>query len=303
MSTLIYNENHTRIIQYGAKELVLGNRTGGDSNRYYLNEFFLQRPALNTVLTTDFDNADATNASNTTIRTAEKVANRNFELLGTNMTTALCTFEYNTGRVGILLTTAGAEDDQAIVLPHLDNGGDKGTSQSAWNSTLWGTENQVVWECAIITKITADSITNTSFWAGLKKTDTGVFATDTNQAYFLYSSNDEMGTLTTNDNLHFIYSIAGSNYITDLGIAVAQNTIYRLRIEIDVNRQASVYVNEVLYGLNITTTLATQSDTGIKSLALTNDEDLIPYVGLQAHAGAAKTLTLCYEKISRLLFE
>ena len=303
MSSLSHNEHQTRIIQYKAKELVLGNRSGGDSNRYYLNEFFRQRPALNAVLTTNFDNADATNASNTTIRTAEKVANRNFELLGTNMTTALCTFEYNTGRIGILLTTAGADNDQAIVAPHLDNGGNKGTSQSAWNSTLWGTENQVVWECALFTKITADSVTNTSFWAGLKLTNTGAFATDDNQAYFLYAADDDQGTLTTNANLHFIYSIAGSDYITDLGIAVAQNTIYRLRIEIDENRQISVYVNEVLYGLNITTTLATESDTGIKSLALTNDVDLIPYVGLQSLALATKKLTLCYEKISRLLFE
>ena len=60
-----------------------------------------------------------------------------------------------------------------------------------------------------------------SFWAGLKLTNTPVYATDADQAYFLYSSNDDTGSLTTNGKLHFVYSVGGTDYITDLGIAVA----------------------------------------------------------------------------------
>ncbi len=56
------------------------------------------------------------------------------------MTTALTTFPGT--QAGIWMTTAGA--DQIVnLLPHLD------TNQSAWSKVLWGTENQVEWECSI----------------------------------------------------------------------------------------------------------------------------------------------------------
>jgi hypothetical protein len=59
------------------------------------------------------------------------------------------------------------------------------------------------------------------------------------------------------------------------------------------------------YGLVTSATAggATQSTVSTKSAALTNDINLIPYVGVQDHAGAVKKITLCYEKISRTLFE
>ena len=148
---------------YDASNLSISNGFGRNRDRYYLEEFFKQRPALNAVLNTAFSDADATAAANGTIRLAEKVANRDFELLGTNMTTALCTFSDT--RSGIILTTAGATSDQAILLPHLD------TNQSAWSGIKWGTENQVEWECAI----SVGDISNVCFWAGLKLTNTPIF--------------------------------------------------------------------------------------------------------------------------------
>ena len=81
------------------------------------------------------------------------IANPDFELLGENMTSGLCTFS-NT-EAGITLTTATADNDQAIVLPHLDN------NQSAWTGIKFGTENQVEWECALEP---GDSITNVSLF-------------------------------------------------------------------------------------------------------------------------------------------
>ena len=48
---------------------------------------------------------------------------------------------------------------------------------------------------------------------------------------------------------------------------------------------------------------ATQSTVSTKSNAMTDDIDLIPYVGVQTHTGSSKAITLCYEKISRILFE
>tara|TARA_R100000008_G_scaffold51530_1_gene31014 strand:+ start:38 stop:640 length:603 start_codon:yes stop_codon:yes gene_type:complete len=46
--------------------------------------------------------------------------NTNFEVLGTNMTTALATRSATSAVV--TLTTAGADQDQAILCPHLDSG-------------------------------------------------------------------------------------------------------------------------------------------------------------------------------------
>ena len=64
--------------------------------------------------------------------------NVNFEVLGTNMTTALATRSATIASIN--LATAGADQDQAILAPHLDSG------QTAWTGVKWGTENQVEWE-------------------------------------------------------------------------------------------------------------------------------------------------------------
>jgi hypothetical protein len=276
---------------YNAKNLTISNGFVRNPDRYYLEEYFKRRPALNLQIATSED------AANTIIH---NVANKDFEILGTNASKDDVTFSSTEG--GIQLQTDTADNDQVIVLPHLD------TDQTAWSGIKWGTENQVEWECAIRT---GSSIADTSFWAGLKLTNVPAYATDADQAYFLYASDDDQGALETNANLHFVYSVGGTDYITDLGIAVAaaatsgNGGIYKLRIVIDNNRQVAVYVNGVQYGLLTTATAggATQSTATTLSNALTNDIDLIPYVGVQALTGSAKQITLCYEKISRVLFE
>tara|TARA_R110000850_G_scaffold18008_6_gene54800 strand:+ start:11271 stop:11771 length:501 start_codon:yes stop_codon:yes gene_type:complete len=127
-----------------------------DIRRYYLEEYWKRRPALNAVLNTALSDADATAAANTAIRLAEKVANKDFEVLGTSMTTALCTFD--TTRAGIIITTGGTDQNQAIIAPHLD------TNQTSWQTVLWGTENSVIWECVVTT---GASIADVKLWAGL----------------------------------------------------------------------------------------------------------------------------------------
>jgi len=126
----VRSENGFEVISKNATTGVVQDRTQDfglhDARRYYLCEPFYQRPAINA----DIDQAY-------TVEVA-RAANRNFEALGTNMTTALATFP--TTSAGILLTTAGADQDQAIVAPHLD------TNQSAWTGVKWGTENSVEWE-------------------------------------------------------------------------------------------------------------------------------------------------------------
>ena len=91
---------------YDASDLSISNGFGRNRDLLFQEEFFKRRLALN---------ADISNSSEGT----RMIANPDFELLGENMTSGLCTFS-NT-EVGITLTTATADNDQAIVLPHLDN--------------------------------------------------------------------------------------------------------------------------------------------------------------------------------------
>ena len=65
----------------------------------------------------------------------------------------------------------------------------------------------------------------------------GDYTNDNDQAYFLYATDDDIGTITNNGNLHFIYSIGGTDYVTDLGVAVTVDTVYRLKLAFDENRQ------------------------------------------------------------------
>ena|SRR3990167_270025 len=276
-------------------------RGGLDMRRYTLEEYWKQRPALNAVIGTAFSNADATNAANTAIRVAEMIANKDFEVLGTNMTTALVTFSAT--RSGIVLTTAGADEDQAILAPHLD------TNQSAWQVTEWGTENQVQWEASVST---GASIADIKIWAGLKLTNDQLIATDADQAYFLFETDGDNGTALTDFTLlHFVYSVGGVDYISALPVTVAAATTYHLRIEIDDARKATIFVNGVQYDVSNTSgstggTAVASVNAGrpaVKSNALTNDIDLIPYVGVESGAVADAIITVHYQGISRIHFE
>jgi hypothetical protein len=238
--------------------------------RYYLEEYFKQRPALNAVLVPSLSGNDAADVVEIT---AINVANKNFEVLGTNATTALVTF--HTTNAGLLLTTAGASADQIIILPHTD------TNQTAWTGIKWGTENQTEWTCSLKT---GAAITTLQLWAGLKLTNTGVIATDADQVFFRYNTTDDATAFWT-----VISTIGNPNDITTVTpVAIAANTQYKFKIVIGVDRKAKCYINDVLV-----------YTTG----ALTNDVDFIPYVGIQALDTAAVTAILNYEKINRILFE
>lgn len=227
--------------------------------RYVLEEYFSQLPQLN-----------ATIDQVHTVELARQ-ANKHFEILGTNASDDDVTF--SSTFAGLQLQTDGGDNDQVIVLPHLDSGA------TAWTGVKWGTENQVVWECALRTD---SSVAAILLWAGLKLTNTPTIATDDDQVFFRFSTDD------SNSNWRCISSVAGTDTNTDSGVAVAASTTYKLRIVIDSARKAEFWIDNVLVH---------------KTGALTNDVDLIPYVGVQALGGAVKTLHLGYEKISRILFE
>ena len=231
--------------------------------------------------------------------------NQNFVLSGVNAGGSQ--ISGNTGRsstfAGIKILT-GTTDEDKTILAVRDGHTEirEGVDSSGWASVPFGTENKIEFSSAIST---SGNIADSCIWAGLKLTSDNRYTIDANQAYFLYSTDDDPGSLTTNGNLHFVYSVANTDYVTDLGIVVAANTVYRLRISFDENRQISVYVNNVRYGLVTTATAggATQSVSTTKSLAMTNDIDLLPFIGIETKTTSSKGMQVGYVKLSRDLYE
>ncbi len=294
----VRSKNNYKLYSTTASTGVEHDRTMGDpakdARRYYLEEWFKKKPGLNAVSIIDPD-ADSASAL-----AAYVIANRDFETLGTNMTTALTTFSATHG--GILMTTAGADQDQAILLPHLD------TNQTAWSGTKWGTENSVEWECSI----SLSAIDNQKVWAGLKLTNDQLVATDNNQIFFKFQTDATNSEAFSDYSYwHLVHSIGGTDYISQIPVTVAADTPYHLKIVIDSDRKATCFINGVQY--NITSTSGSTGGTAVtavqpgvaaaKTAALTNDTDLIPYIGIEAGAAAAEAINVHYTAISRNVFE
>jgi|TARA_E500000081_G_scaffold101713_1_gene102963 hypothetical protein len=283
----IRSENGMKLISKNTTSGLISDRTLGtpiqDARRVYFDEWFLQRPGLNA------------NIDQVSTVEVQRALNRNWEALGTNVTTALVTFASTSA--GVLATTAGADQDQAILTPHLD------TAATAWAGTKWGTENETHFE----TSIMLPAIDNQKVWAGLKLTNDQLVATDDDQIYFKFqtdATNSEAFTDFT--KWHFVHSIGGTDYISQLPITVAANTPYHLKITIDSDRKASIFVNGVQY--NVTTTSGSTGGTAVTtgttpSTALTDDIDLIPYVGIEAGAAAAEAVNCHYVCCSRNVYE
>jgi hypothetical protein len=259
------------------------NRSLKTTDRYYLDEYFLQRPAVN-------DDINAVYTDD-----VARAASKNFELKGTSATTAGCTFGGT--RAGILITTAGQDEDQVIILPHLD------TNQTAWTGVTWGTGNQVEWECCI----SLPAIVNQKVWAGLKKQEDQVIIVDTDQAFFKFQTDNDNNTseLFANfDKLHFIHSIAGVDFISELPITVAANTNYHLKIVFDSARKVSIFVNGIQYNITSTSgSTGTAVTAGTTQSGEMTDVSLIPYIGIEAGATATSSLNVYYQSINRVLFK
>lgn len=286
----VQSQNGFNIVAKNATTGNLDNFTtlsGKDIRRYYLEEYFHNRPGINANIDQVY-----------TVEVA-RACNKNFEALGTNITTALVTFDATRG--GINVATAGADQDQGIIAPHLD------TDTSAWANVLWGTENQVEWECSIST----GAIDNIKIWAGLKLTNDQLIATDVDQMFFKFQTDETNSEVFTDYTvLHFVHSIGGTDYITALPITVAANTVYHLKISVDSNRQATIFVNGVQYNVANTAgstggTTATASGKApvVRTAALTDDVSLIPYVGVEAGDANAAVIDVHYTGISRVIFE
>jgi len=212
---------------------------------------------------------------------------------------------YAGAQPGLRVYTNSGDNDQVILNPKISNQGNNTDliNTSPWRNVNFFSEYQTELNIAISTHST---ITNKAIWAGMKLSNTGAYATDADQAYFLYATDDDLGALTTNGNLHFVYSIGGVDYITDLGVAITASTVYRLKLAFDENRKLSVFVNDVQYGLTSTPTTTTaggvtEAVSTTKSLAMTASANLFPVIALQNLSAASRFLYCHFIKISRTL--
>lgn len=186
------------------------------------------------------------------------LANADFELFGTNMTSALATF--NASRGGFRLTTAGANNDQAGIQPRQTNSGD-----SRW-ATGFNVSLQPKWGRSFrLTSVAAIQVSQ-----GLSLTNAQNLTTDDDQVKLWF-------TTATGGNFLIAYSIGGTDATIDTGVTPAADTEYRLRIEVQADRTAKVYLNDTHVGT---------------TAALTANAVLKPYGCLQALTGAAKSWDL-----------
>ena len=235
-------------------------------DRFALVERFEQRPLLATAI--DPDNPNSPSQAEID---AIFAANRNFEVAGTNMTSALATF--NVARGGVRLTTAGAENDQAILQPRTNPAGVSRWAagfSSNLEPVLSRTFSVADWELV-------------SFKAGLALTSAHNLTTDDDQVALWYDGavtpEDEgppvVPEFITEPNFRIAYSIAGTDAEIDIGIEPEDGKTYQLDILMDAARRAHVYLNGELVG---------------RTPALAASKTLLPCLSIQTLEAAAKSI-------------
>lgn len=199
--------------------------------------------------------------------------NSNFVIEGLNGSNDDVT--YAATIAGLQLQTDNTDETQVILAPNALR------PVSAWNGVLWGTENRVTWELKIRTDAT---ITTQLVWAGLKLTSTPTIIDDNDQVFFRYDTD------VPDTEWQVIDSIADVDTTTSSGVTVVASTNYVFRIVIDIDRVARCYINGAL----VHTTDA-----------LTEDVDLIPFVGVETldSTPSEATLNVGTMSISRECFE
>lgn len=264
-----------------------------DSKRQYLNEVFLQTVgAPGDVSTVNI--------------------NKNFYLVNTGGNSANtgqnCKFPKNGVGTGIVIQSYPDAGDNVVVAPYVDELAPDGFGQTQWSGIKFGTDNEVEWECSI--SLPTGSTFRSKHWAGLKLTNDHLIATDDTQAFFKYQFGSDNGeTFSDFSKLHFVYSVNGTDYVSQLpikfnknGSASDPNGPYHLRIKFDAQRRVSIFVNGIQYNV---TDIAGTSGTPVaqgteKSLALADNVNLIPFIGCETEISSRNTsLGIQYQSISK----
>ena len=240
----------------------LDRKIGGinfDSGRTTFVDTFVHRPALaaNTVPT-----VCAVTAAQAAFMLA---ANRDWEAIGTNMTSALCT--HSTGG-GITLTTAGAGDDQAFIKPTTVTSPSK-SGIATWD---WSTTDEIAFRARIKT---STSIAGLDIVAGYWLTLGTPFleTTDADSVSFMFSTESTVSAA----NWLTHTAVAGTDQDYDTGEAVVASTTTDLALFLDSSRVPHFFID------------GKQVHQGP---AMTVDIDLIPFIGINDTAGAEKAITV-----------
>lgn len=185
-----------------------------------------------------------------------------WELSGTNATSGTSAVFFDNG--GVRLLTAGAAADQAVLQPHVD------TQYSRWANTKWNTGDEVSFKARIKT---GSAVTAQYIWFGLfADPDAATFdpGADANQAAIYYDAANSAGlywkTATNVDSV---------DVTTNSDLLVEADTVYDLEVRVNAERIPHYYVNGQIIG---------------QGPALKADTDLIPGIGIESTATAAKTM-------------
>jgi len=214
----------------------------------------------------------------------------------------LPTVQYDSNYSGIKLTSdASTTSSQALIF----------TDNSSHNNPISNgglkTNTLIEFETAItLPSVAADF----SMIAGLKLTSTPLITTDADQAAFIFGQDEPLvsgsADLVSNTTLHFVYSIGGADYITNLGLIMVADREYHLKIKINKQRKICIYVNGFQYGVTKTAyssgnygNVATNSYD--ESLALSDNISLYPLIGVQNSDSNtnARSVYVSYVKCSR----
>jgi len=134
---------------------------------------------------------------------------------------------------GVVITTAGAANDGAAVIPHQD------ANQSAWNAITWSSSEQIIGKFNFF----PDNVTAVRIECGFRTT-TGAMddATDNDKLILRFDSTDGA---TSNTNWVLVTSATGADTTSDTGVAAAASAI-RVVFTVDASFQVRCYINSLL---------------------------------------------------------
>ncbi len=209
-------------------------------------------------------NADIDSAT----EAVREIADEDFEVQGTNGVSSSTSI---VAEGGVLLTTAGADNDQIIIVPHQDS------NQTAWKEVTWGSDREVSYQCLVKT---GTNIGNVAYVLGLKS-DLDMGIDDADLGVFNFNTDD------SDVNWGFVGNEAAGTVVdTDTGITVTINTLYKMRLTCGPDSIMKAFINDEYVG-----------EQSFEAGA----EDFTPLVGVQALSGAADVLTVYGQKIGRTL--
>ena len=210
-------------------------------------------------------------------------------MIGTNEHKA--EYDSSNGYSGIKLTTSTTTNDQSIL-------SSKNLNNTPISDGVLRPAGRIEFETSII----IPDITTVSFIGGLKMTPVPLLTTDPTQAMFMFGQITPLGTSIVSNNMLFVYSDSGIDYVTDTGFAIVADQEYHLKIKINKHKKISIYINGVQYGIQNTITTnvpITATNSYDESLVINTSVSLYPVVGIQTTTSAARSLIVNYIKCSR----